>query len=135
MIAAACFLVALLAFGYAGVVVHRQALARRDAKYAAAAAALRAEHEEQIEGLTARISALLDVRAINAATIGMYKHLRTVHLDRERDQHNSLVVEQARADRAEEELARIAAQVEGKCLWPTLAEQDVVVQYPRAVPS
>lgn len=64
------------------------------------------------------------------ATIENYRRLRNNGLDRERDLTNQLVVEQARADWSEQELARIAEQVEGKCLWPTLAENDVVVQFP-----
>ena len=44
------------------------------------------------------------------------------------DMHTMLVAEQARTSILEDELSRIAEQVKGKCLWPTLAEDDVVVR-------
>jgi hypothetical protein len=48
-----------------------------------------------------------------------------------RDLRNTLVTEQAHAELCELELRRINEQVSGKCLWPTLADPDVVVAFPK----
>jgi hypothetical protein len=46
------------------------------------------------------------------------------------DTATMLTAERARTEILESELARIAEQVKGKCLWPTLADDDVVVALP-----
>jgi hypothetical protein len=49
------------------------------------------------------------------------------------DTKRLLRAEQAYSAAGDRQLARLAEQVAGKALWPTLAKDDVVVQFPKRV--
>lgn len=50
---------------------------------------------------------------------------------RRRDLHNALTAERAYSAACDRQLRALAEQLAGKCLWPTLADDDVVVEFPK----
>ena len=48
-----------------------------------------------------------------------------------REHHNALVVERSYSAACDRQLRAIREQVAGKCLWPTLGDDDVVVEMPK----
>lgn len=128
MIAAAGFLVALIAFGYLAYVAHQRDRADLIAEHEQVNEIRDMLHRAGIARLRKIIIGWENTTDSLTATVETYHTLRNLALERERDLRTLLTVEQARADWSEQELARIAEQVAGKCLWPTLAEDDVVVQ-------
>lgn len=131
-IAFALSAVGFLLLGYALWSAFKSDLAEKDEAHDRDTAALCEMHSAAIAWWRRQVTNWEATAEVNNSTINAYKRLRDNLIERNRDLRNQLVVEQARADWSEQELARIAEQVAGKCLWPTLAEDDVVVQSPKA---